>query len=193
MPIDNDFIESLPSGYRINNIAHYCQNTKPTGSAIAVGDRWYKSVDGSDWYWNGSYWLSTNLFYIKSDYNQEEISITQNLSGAVFRGRDLSTGQSGIYFVSATIEFYPYYATSATDYWSFTHEVFYSDGSFETVATNSGASKTGSSWTQIRTVINSPKNSLTKALLFTYCSANKVGNPSTMVAMSELEFRHIHP
>jgi hypothetical protein len=193
MSVDNDFVESLPTGYRINGVAHFVQNTKPTGSAIAVGDRWYKPLDSSEWYWSGTYWLSLDFYTIKSDYKQDEITTSKSLSGSSCPGRPLSTGKSGVYFLSASVDFYPYQSTSAVDYWIFTHEVYYTDGTTETVASNSGASKTGSNWTHLETTINSPKNSLTKTILLAYCASNKVGTPPTCVCMTSLDFRYIHP
>lgn len=193
MSLDNDLVESLPTGYRINGVAHYCQNSKPTGSGIVAGDRWYKPADASDWFWNGSVWLSTQLFHVKSDYNQEEFTATKNVSGSVLQGRDISTGQAGIYFVSFTVDFYPYVATTASNYWSFTQDAFYLDGTVENIASLSGASKTGDGWHKLKTMINSPKSTLTKSLSLTYCAATEVGIATTMVCMTELEFRHIHP
>ena len=52
----------LPNNTRINGVEHFYQTTKPTvrgdGSALVVGDRWWKVDDGTEWFWNGSYWLS---------------------------------------------------------------------------------------------------------------------------------------
>jgi hypothetical protein len=53
----------ISNGTVINGVANFYQSTKPTtridSSALAVGDRWYKTNDGTDWAWNGTYWLST--------------------------------------------------------------------------------------------------------------------------------------
>lgn len=55
----------LPNNLRINGVEHFYQTTKPTtrgdNSALVVGDRWYKPDDGTEWFWNGTYWLG-NLF-----------------------------------------------------------------------------------------------------------------------------------
>ena len=56
----------LPNNSRINGVEHFYQDTKPTvrgdGSALAVRDRWYKTNDGTEWFWNGTYWLSNQQY-----------------------------------------------------------------------------------------------------------------------------------
>ena len=53
----------VPSG-----VAHFVRTTKPTtridGSALVVGDRWYKANDGTEWFWNGTYWLSSTEYTV---------------------------------------------------------------------------------------------------------------------------------
>jgi len=50
------------NGQVINGVAHFVQTTAPTtradGSILVAGDRWAKSDDGTEWFWNGTYWLS---------------------------------------------------------------------------------------------------------------------------------------
>lgn len=52
----------LPNNTRLNGVEHFYQTTKPTergdASALVVGDRWWKSDDGTEWFWNGTYWLT---------------------------------------------------------------------------------------------------------------------------------------
>jgi hypothetical protein len=52
----------LPDNSRINGVEHFYRSTKPTvrgdSSALVAGDRWYKTDDGTEWWWNGTYWLS---------------------------------------------------------------------------------------------------------------------------------------
>ena len=51
------------TNFRLNNTDYQASTLKPTtrtsGSALVTGDRWYKTDDGTEWYWNGTYWLST--------------------------------------------------------------------------------------------------------------------------------------
>jgi hypothetical protein len=55
-------IRNLVNGTRINGVEHIYQTTKPTtrvdGSALVARDKWYKTDDGTEWFWNGTYWLS---------------------------------------------------------------------------------------------------------------------------------------
>ena len=69
----------LPNNSRINGVEHFYQSTKPTvrgdGSALVIGDRWWKTDDSTEWFWNGTYWLSTEDQVIN-------YSTTSNISGA---------------------------------------------------------------------------------------------------------------
>jgi hypothetical protein len=57
---------NLPNGARINGVEHIYQTSKPTtrvdGSALVASDRWWKTNDGTEWFWNGTYWLSSFRF-----------------------------------------------------------------------------------------------------------------------------------
>ena len=49
-----------------NNVFQFVQTTKPTersaGVALVAGDRWYKTDDGTEWFWNGTYWLTRQVY-----------------------------------------------------------------------------------------------------------------------------------
>lgn len=53
----------IPNGALINNVCHIYQTTRPTtrpdGSALVIGDKWYNSDIRVDFFWNGTYWLSS--------------------------------------------------------------------------------------------------------------------------------------
>ena len=46
----------------IGGVAYFNRPTKPTersaGVPLVIGDHWYKTDDGTEWFWNGTYWLS---------------------------------------------------------------------------------------------------------------------------------------
>lgn len=60
----------LPNNSRINNTEHFYQTTKPVtrgnGSSLVVGDKWCNTATGAEWFWNGTYWLSNQLFPFSS-------------------------------------------------------------------------------------------------------------------------------
>ena len=53
---------SLPDGATIGGVMYFNRPTKPTvrsaGVPLVVRDRWYNTSDGTEWFWNGTYWLS---------------------------------------------------------------------------------------------------------------------------------------
>ena len=54
-----------------NGVYQFVQNTKPTqratGVPLVAGDRWFKTDDGTEWFWNGTYWLGLSPI-IRSGY-----------------------------------------------------------------------------------------------------------------------------
>ena len=56
----------IPNGALINNVCHIYQSTKPTtrpdGSALVIGDKWYNISTGVEGFWNGTYFVSSQLF-----------------------------------------------------------------------------------------------------------------------------------
>lgn len=57
-----------PNTGLVSGVQHFYTTTKPTtrpnGSTLAIGDKWWKTDDGTNWFWNGTYWLSSQGFYV---------------------------------------------------------------------------------------------------------------------------------
>ena len=53
-----------------NGFYQFAQNTKPTqraaGVPLVAGDRWFNTSNGTEWFWNGTYWLSQNLYKLRA-------------------------------------------------------------------------------------------------------------------------------
>jgi hypothetical protein len=51
-----------------NGFYQFVQNTKPTqraaGVPLVAGDRWYNTSNRTEWFWNGTYWLSLTEFLL---------------------------------------------------------------------------------------------------------------------------------
>lgn len=62
-----------PNTGLIRGVQHFYTATKPTtrpnGSALVIGDRWWKTDEGTEWFWNGTYWLSTQLYESNSIFS----------------------------------------------------------------------------------------------------------------------------
>lgn len=190
MPLDNNLVNELPNGYRVNGIVHFCQNTKPTASA--VGDTWYKPSDGSEWFWNGSYWLSRETILVSSDYREALISAAQTITAGSLSHRDLNPGTAAYWFVGVTINPYFLTATDAFNFWSFDVRVAYGDTSHEGMALITTPTRPADQWLKIFTSINSPKASLTKAAHLIYIAALKTGNPNSFYFMLTTSYKFIH-
>lgn len=191
MGLDNENLADLPKEFRTDTVTNFVSILKPT--AKAAGDTWYKPSDGSDWYWNGTYWLSKETFALASDYRETQISTDINLWGTAFSGRDLSSGRSGIYFLNAANTCYQASASSSADYWNISFYALYSDGSFEGLISHTTANKPANQWFEVRSAINSAKNSLGKTTILVYASIAKIGTPNYLYAMTSLQLKWIHP
>ena len=54
------------NGVTINGVANFWQTTAPT--PLAVGDHWYNPNTGETAFWNGTYWLSTQVYGPRGSY-----------------------------------------------------------------------------------------------------------------------------
>jgi hypothetical protein len=103
---------SLPNNFRINEVEHFYQNTKPAtrgnSSPLVIGDRWYNISTGYSWFWNGTYWL-TDVFYemewnnvnLAQNYTLTNGSLFPPSSGSLAIGRGIPFGFNDNIFVEA--------------------------------------------------------------------------------------------
>src|SRR6476469_2978893 len=139
MPVDNNIGSEISNGYKQNGVTNFCQTTKPTASA--VGDRWYKPSDGTEWYWSGSLWLSKEDVIVGNDYRENAFSVNGTVWGTAFSGRRLSSNRSGVFFNYCTNCYYLTGVTTSTNYWTFSFYINYSDNTTELIATDSNPNK----------------------------------------------------
>ena len=110
---------SISNGTIINGIANFYQTTKPTtrvdGSALVAGDRWYKIDDGTEWFWNSTYWLSP----VQTLSHPQLVNITSTSNAF-----SLSIPSDGSVFISEVF-LYSLVSTpnDASNYWNFAVEI----------------------------------------------------------------------
>jgi len=106
---------SLPNGTLINGVANFYSVTKPTlrvdGSSLVVGDLWYKFDNNTQFYWNGTYWLTTQAF-AKSEYLANFGASTYYQ----FMAPTLRNDWSGLFFERLDISGYSYSDWNASNY-----------------------------------------------------------------------------
>lgn len=105
----------FPNNTRINGVEHFYQNTKPTirgdGSPLVVGDRWYKIEGGSEWFWNGTYWLSVEDYIVPTSNNNVPILVgTPRLYTPIYG----SPTQSGTVIIKTIFTYYETQGTPPT-------------------------------------------------------------------------------
>lgn len=56
----------------IDNLASWQASSKPTtrpnGTALVTGDRYLDTSDRLTWFWNGAYWLSEEIFLVRTSF-----------------------------------------------------------------------------------------------------------------------------
>ena len=106
----------LPNNSRINGVEHFYQESKPTvrgdGSALTVGDRWWKTDDGTEWWWNGTYWLNTQIRSAVAQSGESGYSGSNGIQGGPF------LNPSGIFIIDACISFSVVTPNDISNYWS---------------------------------------------------------------------------
>jgi hypothetical protein len=110
-------IKSVPAAELVNpsqqnNVFQFVQTTKPTersaGVALVAGDRWYKTDDGTEWFWNGSYWLSLE---------EKRQSITTTVSETSTVTLPVNS-QKSIFIEKITVKSFVKNYNNASNYWS---------------------------------------------------------------------------
>jgi hypothetical protein len=119
-------IKSVPAAELVNpsqqnNVFQFVQTTKPTersaGVALVAGDRWYKTDDGTEWFWNGTYWLSLTEFLLSIP------EIVGQTANQVLQGSSAAT--TGSIFVERLVHQTAVQnsTNTATDYWTLAVQV----------------------------------------------------------------------
>ena len=72
-----------------NGCYQIIQTTAPTqrssGVSLVAGDRWYKKDDGTEWFWNGTYWLSSMIYRLGSPVGAGNQGVTVNTGSYLTR------------------------------------------------------------------------------------------------------------
>ena len=191
----------IPNGALINGVCHIYQSTKPTtrpdGSALMIGDIWYKIDDITQWFWNGTYWLSS-LEYMLATAAANNLSVTTN-QGMIESALPLPTsdslvsGQLNLFLTKAIINSREMLTNDDSNYWRFT---FGSQNGFGAAVgfTNSPTFDTIGS---VSTGVSGRRKKIDLNILLTAipynvtCIVTKVGSPSNLVAQASIWVRSV--
>lgn len=110
----------LPNNSRVNGVEHFYQPgpTTPTvrgdGSALVSGDRWWNTTDGTEWFWNGTYWLGEKT-YAKFFNNGNAIVNNRSMGGNATFSPASATGD--VFVESLTVWGFVPTTNDATNKW----------------------------------------------------------------------------
>lgn len=117
---------SLQNGTLINGVCHINQSsvpaTRPDGSALVIGDKWYSPSTGVDAFWSGTEWLCDPITIGAGSYINA--TTTQNSSSAA--------ALSGYRLASFTYQYFNSGTIDSTNRWTFTVKGLRSDGAVGT-------------------------------------------------------------
>ena len=188
----------------IGGVAYFNRSTKPTersaGLPLVIGDRWYKTDDGTEWFWNGTYWLGLSPI-IRSGYGS--LSYSGDFSG-FFTTNDIimSPRRSSAYVLFLESADYLVKVTTADslNYW----DVKWRNVVFDTVS--AGGSFYGSTFpSDPGFTVNSPTDTYNKQVinvLFSHAtlpvvsvqpSVIKTGSPSNIFMSYNMILREVFP
>jgi hypothetical protein len=104
-----------------NGFYQFTQNTKPTqraaGVPLVAGDRWYNTSNRTEWFWNGTYWLSLTEFLLSIP------AIVGQTTNQVLQGSSAAT--TGSIFVDRLVHQTAVLnsTNTATNYWTLAVQV----------------------------------------------------------------------
>lgn len=183
---------SISNGTIINGIANFYQTTKPTtrvdGSALVVGDRWYKIDDGTEWFWNGTYWLSVC---------QKTLSHPQltNVSSTGFSFPDSIPSKGSVFIENVFCYSIVLTTNNNSDYWIVAVSICSTQNIGINVATfltdQDNANQRLGKEVIANTVVAS-KFDTTESGLVLRLNWTKIGNPNFLYAAVSLNYRDIY-
>ncbi len=107
--IDENGIQVLPSA---GGPTIFYQDATPT--ANAADDLWYETDTNIWWYWNGTYWLSVQLF----TFTSIELGISADSTVGYFAPEISETVQHDLFFVDMTFCYYINGANTGANYYN---------------------------------------------------------------------------
>lgn len=205
----SNIITAIPDGGFIGGVAHFVRSTEPSvridGSALSVNDRWYKSDDGSEWFWNGLYWTSSQRFFVfgsRSNNTASGTIVTQVIAS------HLESSATPVGFLLESVECYwqspsSYYVYSPSNYWGVSCSLYPTDADAGAITTlnnvaltsaNEGPNSTNRGSRQLITINTAYlNNGLTyRQLLYLQLSLVKTGTPNPLALLyTKLNYRLI--
>ncbi len=118
MTVSDTGIVNIPSGisYRINNIVVADNGTSFPGSP-STGDRFFRTDRILEYYYDGTRWLSTQLF--RQSFTNSESANPTTTSGSVMGAWPVTQGDNGIWIVSFQTTSLVLTTNDGTKYWNF--------------------------------------------------------------------------
>src|SRR3990167_8748667 len=164
-----------------NVSAHNFKTQANAPSSPAIGDLWYETDTNILWFWDGTYWLSEELFTSSIYGNQQSITVTSSWTGFTFPGGVGGT-QYNVYLVDMFAS--PYVATTsdATNYWDVKIDFLATDASSITSKTIDTKTITANNGKKFLEPINYFMNmsDSPSSLLYVITSATKVNSPGAL-------------
>ena len=173
-----------------NISAHNFKTRANAPSSPAIGDLWYETDTNILWFWDGTYWLSEELFTSSIYGNQQSITVTSSWTGFTFPGGVGGT-QYNVYLVDMFAS--PYVATTsdATNYWDVKIDFLATDASSITSKTIDTKTITANNGKKFLEPINYFMNmsDSPSSLLYVITSATKVNSPGALYGNAGFTYR----
>lgn len=187
-------IITTPTG----TVYRFTQPTKPiqrsSGVSLGIGDQWKKSDNGTEWFWNGTYWLSTteriasenvtsiNLSSIAVTFLNSSLGAEQLFITRLKRGYWVATADASNYWESTGLAWF--FINEATGGNNSTGNIF--NSTIRTLTTGDLVETVEN----VNTLMTS--NSTTTAVPVGLTTGwNRVGTPSNITAYAVVYFRQV--
>ena len=173
----------------IGGVAYFNRSTKPTersaGVALVAGDRWYNTSNGIWWFWNGTYWLSNQLFVVQGAV----VSLIGSNNYMDSRGEAIVFSDFNSIFVERAQVVWVYTSYSASNYWQF--QVNIVTGTFTTLVMPTYTTTSGAGSYEL--AVNTAYTFTSDYPLGIRLWAVKVGSPGSATFAEGYRYRLISP
>jgi len=176
----------------IAGVAYFNRSTKPTersaGVPLVVGDHWYNTSDGTEGFWNGTYWLSLRRFATLNNFG---VSGSTSLYAPFHRDYSAQADgaiSSGIFYIHSLNSVVRASTVDASNYWTITGAIHTPNGTptwtTSTITYNSAVIYQKNTLLQNTAIFASHANQAS-------INATKVGSPGGITLSLHLSYSEV--
>ena len=162
-----------------------CADAAP--SAPTADDLWYETDTNILWFWNGTYWLSKELY----DYGMSFTAVSAT-TAAYFGIEPIQAAQHDIYFVDVTASLFIDTTNDGSKFWTATINRLSSANTPTAIGSCNTSAISASAWTVVKATLNTHVDLSAVDAKATQISVAKTSTPGDAYGRVDFTYRLAH-